>query len=289
MKRALLPLLPLLLCPLAPAAPSAPVTERPAFIPAPRELSLAPGGQCGFDLSEGIRVDAALSHSPEGRAFIRALQAAGLPVLPEEAQGDVTLSLRPGGNPEWYELRITPEHISVSVHELAALPLVAQTLAQATLRDSAGRPALPALHICDEPLLAHRGLMLDCARYPLGAETIKKMLRLMARLKLNRLHWHLTDDQGWRLEIRAYPRLTQVGNYRPSTEIYPGEGRQDGVPVAHFYTQDEVRDIVACAHSLGIIIIPEIEIPGHASAAIAAYPELGNQDAPGFRPEVACT
>ncbi len=224
-----------------------------------------------------------------GRALIRALQAAGVPVLPEETVGDVELCTLGGQNPEGYELRIAPEGIRIGVNTDAALPLVAQTLAQAMVADAEGAPALPGLCIQDEPLFAHRGLMLDCARYPLTLEEIRKMLRVMARYKLNRLHWHLTDDQGWRLEIRAFPRLTQVGNYRPSTAVYPDNAHQDGVPVSLFYTQDEVRELVAYAHSLGITIIPEIEIPGHASAAIAAYPHLGNEDAPGFTPKVATT
>ncbi len=280
----------LLLPSLATAIPSGPVHETPPFLPAPLEF-VQKVGQAGFSLSGGIRIDATLSHHPMGRALIRAFQAAGLPVLPEEEEGDVSLSFTGNNtaNPEWYKLEVTPHSISICLHHETAMPLIAQTLAQAVVKDANGSPAIPALRLEDEPLFAHRGLMLDCARHPLGVETIKKMLRVMARYKFNRLHWHLTDDQGWRLEIHAYPRLTQVGSCRPSTAIYPDNSQQDGVPINIFYSQKEVREIVDYAHRLGIIIIPEIEIPGHASAAIASYPELGNEDAPGFMPTVATT
>ncbi len=271
------------------AAPSAPIHERPAFLPAPQQLVLAENGAPGFTLGEGLRIDNALSHSPQGRALIRALQVAGVPVLPEEMQGDVTLRQANGLQPEWYELEVTPQGITISVNEDTAFPLLAQTLAQALVKDETGAPSLPAMKLTDEPLLPHRGIMLDSARHPLPVEDIRKILRVMARYKLNRLHWHLTDDQGWQLEVRAYPKLTTVGNYRPSSSTAPQNSGQDGVPVSLFYSQDEVRDLVACAHALGITIIPEIEIPGHSSAAIAAYPELGNTDAPGFTPKVAST
>ncbi len=271
------------------AAPSAPVHEHPAFLPAPQRLKLAEPGTPGFALGGGIRVDAALSHSPQGRVFIRALQVAGVPVLPDEAEGDVDIRMSNGENPERYELAVSPQGLTVAVCDEAAFPLLAQTLAQAVVTDAAGDACLPAMEVEDEPLFAHRGLMLDSARYPHSVEEIRKILRVMARYKLNRFHWHLTDDQGWRLEIRAYPRLTQVGNYRSSSPVDSGEKAQDGVPVSAFYSQEQVREMVAYAHALGIIIIPEIEIPGHASAAIAAYPELGNADAPGFKPEVAST
>ncbi len=270
------------------AAPSAPVEDSPAFLPAPQQLELGLG-KPGFSLAEGIRVDAAMSHSPQGRALIRALQTAGLPVLPEEVKGDITIRIGNHYNPEWYEIEVTPEHITIGVACDKAFPLLAQTLAQAVVKDAEGKPALPCMSVKDEPLLPHRGFMMDTARHPQSVDEIKKVLRVMARYKLNRFHWHLTDDQGWRIEIRAYPKLTEVGSTRPSSPLVPGRPGQDDKPVSGFYTQDEIREVVAYAHAHGIIVIPEIEIPGHACAAIAAYPELGNTDAPGFKPEVATT
>lgn len=131
------------------------------------------------------------------------------------------------------------------------------------------------MQVADAPWLGHRGIMLDPCRHPISVEDTKKVLRLMARYKLNRLHWHLCDDQGWRLEILKYPRLTEIGSKRTESSDWQNQRIKDGKPVAFFYSQDEVRDMVDYAHSLGITIVPEIEIPGHASAAVAAYPELG--------------
>ncbi len=135
---------------LAAAAPSAPVHEAPPFLPAPLHLELQ-RGQPGFCMTEGIRVDYSLSYSPQGRALIRAMQAAGLPVLPEEMEGDVSLCSLEGNNPEGYELRVTPQGICIGVNSDAALPLVAQTLAQAVVKDAEGKAALPSLHITNEP------------------------------------------------------------------------------------------------------------------------------------------
>ncbi len=276
------------LCPLVFAAPSAPVNEQPAFLPAPLELELL-RGQAGYALSQGIKLGESLLHRPEGQRLATALEAAGVAVKVVPGAGDIALTMAAGSNPEHYELAISPEGLTVLAHGLEALPLVAQTLAQATVPDADGAPALPSLRLRDEPLFPYRGLMLDCGRFPQTKDELRKILRVMARYKLNRLHWHLTEDQGWRLEIKAYPRLTEVGARRPSSAIWPDNAHQDGVPVEMFYSQEDVREMVDYAHRLGIIIIPEIEIPGHASAAIAAYPELGNDDAPGFLPEVATT
>ena len=124
----------------------------------------------------------------------------------------------------------------------------------------------------DAPRVAWRGMQLDCCRYFYPVETVKEFLDMMAMHKQNRFHWHLTEDQGWRIEIKAFPRLTEVGAWRDETAGYDGEG--DGVRHGGFYTQDEIRDIVEYARHRFITVIPEIELPGHASAAIAAYPEL---------------
>ncbi len=267
------------------ALPSAPVETAPAIIPQPRKLSVAQGSP-GFLLKDGIRVDSATSRSEPGRAAIRALMAAGFPVLPEEKNGELTVEQMNHPHPEAYSLEVSPQGICIRVAQAEALAAAAQTLAQAVCTDTAGQAALPAMRVEDAPWLGHRGIMLDPCRHPISIEDTKKVLRIMARYKLNRLHWHLCDDQGWRLEIRKYPLLTEIGCKRTESSDWQDQSIKDGRPVDFFYSQDEVRDMVAYAHSLGITIIPEIEIPGHASAAVAAYPELGNQDCPGFAPEV---
>lgn len=267
------------------ALPSAPINGQVAIIPQPRQLSQETG-QPGFLLSGGIRVDAATSHSELGRAAIRSLMAAGFQVLPEETSGELDVDIAEMENPAGYELKVQPEGISIRVASAKGLSAAAQTLAQAITTDTAGQPALPSMQVADAPWLRHRGIMLDPCRHPISVEGTKRILNLMARYKLNRLHWHLCDDQGWRIEIRKYPRLTEIGSKRKESSSWLNQSIKDGKPVEFFYSQEEIRDIVAYAHSLGITIIPEIEIPGHSSAAVTAYPELGNPDFPGFAPEV---
>ena len=137
--------------------------------------------------------------------------------------------------------------------------------------------AVPGVRIEDYPRFAWRGAMLDCARHFRPVGFIKRFLDLLAMHKLNVFHWHLTDDQGWRIEIKKYPKLTEVGGWRRETRAghTHGPGAGDGVPHGGFYTQAEVREIVAYAAERHITVVPEIEMPGHAQAAIAAYPELG--------------
>lgn len=140
---------------------------------------------------------------------------------------------------------------------------------------------IPAVHMEDSPRFAWRGMHLDVARHFMPKEFVKKFIDLLALHKMNSLHWHLTDDQGWRIEIRKYPRLTEVGAWRKQTLI----GHENSDTTRHvfdnqrhggFYTQDDIREIVAYAKARYIDIVPEIEMPGHAQAAISAYPELGN-------------
>jgi len=134
---------------------------------------------------------------------------------------------------------------------------------------------LPCLGIADGPRFAYRGLHLDVARHFFPVETVKRYIDIMAVHKLNRLHWHLTDDQGWRIEIKRYPRLTEVGSIRKATVVRKDWDTYDGVPHGGFYTQDEIRDVVAYAADRGITVIPEVDLPGHMLAALTAYPELG--------------
>ena len=160
-----------------------------------------------------------------------------------------------------YALHISEAAIAVECREPAGLVQALRTLGQ--LADADGR--IPTGTISDAPRFPYRGIHLDVARHFFGASFIKRLLRLMASLGFNVFHWHLTEDQGWRIPIDSYPRLTEIGAYR--TEA-------DGTRYGGHYTKDEIRDVVAYAGALGILVVPEIELPGHARAAIAAYPEL---------------
>jgi hexosaminidase len=172
---------------------------------------------------------------------------------------------RRGFGPEAYGLEVTPQRITVSSSSAAGLFYGAVTLWQ-LLPPGADTGQIAVQAIRDAPEYAWRGLMLDSARHFQSPAFVRSMIDWMAWHKLNVLHWHLTDDQGWRLEIRKYPRLTSVGAWR----IEPSGARYGG-----FYTQEEVRDIVRFAAARHVQIIPEIDLPGHATAAIAAYPALG--------------
>jgi hexosaminidase len=155
------------------------------------------------------------------------------------------------------------------------------TLWQLATQGDKGGVTLPALHIEDAPRFAWRGFMLDPARHFQTVDEVKKIIDAMALHKLNTLHWHLTDDQGWRIEIKQYPKLTEIGGCR----IPAGDGGKDPKtgeprPYCGFYTQDQIRDVVKYAAERHITVVPEINVPGHATAAIAAYPELGSTDTP---------
>jgi hexosaminidase len=135
---------------------------------------------------------------------------------------------------------------------------------------------IPGVEIKDHPRFEYRGMHLDVARHFFPVEFVKKYIDLLAMYKYNRFHWHLTEDQGWRIEIKQYPKLTEIGAWRDSTLIgHYGSGKYDDVRHGGFYTQEEVKEIVAYAQERSITIIPEIEMPGHSSAALAAYPEFG--------------
>ncbi|MDE2182931.1 MAG: family 20 glycosylhydrolase [Alphaproteobacteria bacterium] len=172
-------------------------------------------------------------------------------------------------DPEGYRLRVRPGAVVVSAATNAGLFYGAVTLWQLATqtRGAATRIDIPALDIVDSPRFAWRGVLLDSARHYQSPTFIKSFIDAMALHKLNVLQWHLTDDQGWRLQIRRYPRLTSVGAWR----LAP-----DGARYGGFYTQTEVRDIVAYARERHVTIVPEIEMPGHSLAAIVAYPGLAS-------------
>ncbi len=192
---------------------------------------------------------------------------------------------------EGYALSATPRRVVVRALQPAGLFYGAQTLRQLLppeIFGSAPVPgmewSLPCVEISDFPRFGWRGAMLDCVRHFMPKEFVLRFIDLLALHKLNTFHWHLSDDQGWRLEIKAYPRLTEVGAWRKETLVgHLGDERDmvfDGVPHGGFYTHDDVREIVAYAQARHVTIVPEIEMPGHAQAAIAAYPELGNTGDP---------
>ncbi len=180
---------------------------------------------------------------------------------------------------EGYRLEVAPSGVRITAATDRGLFYGVVSLMQLLTPEDGTRGAvmLKAMRIEDRPRFAWRGLMLDSARHMQSVGFIEALIDQMARYKLNVLHWHLTDDQGWRLQIRKYPRLTEVGGWREARGADSGAPDNGGLDGRYggFYTQDQVRHLVAYAQARGITIVPEIEMPGHASAAILAYPELG--------------
>lgn len=190
-----------------------------------------------------------------------------------------------GMSREAYSLSVTPKQIKITASApngfYYGLQSLYQLLPPEVYGDKPVRNAdwsLPCVEINDAPAFRYRGAMLDGCRHFASVDYIKKFIDILAMHKMNTFHWHLTDDQGWRIEIKKYPKLTEVGSKRSETMIdyfythYPF--KYDGKPHGGFYTQEEIKDVVAYAKSRYVTVIPEIELPGHALAAIAAYPEL---------------
>lgn len=246
-----------------------------AIIPQPKKLTVHSG-------SFVVTPTSSISHAPEGINAAGLLKRiTGLSLVPQH--GTIRLEMNKDiHGEEAYKLTINEDGIRISASTPAGLFYGAQTLRQLLPAEfeKAGitQPVtLPHLCIEDEPRFSHRGFMLDVSRHFFAPKEIKRILDLLALQKLNRFHWHLTDDQGWRIEIKKYPRLTEVGSIRKQTQIdgwLLAKPVFDNKPYGGFYTQDEVREIVAYAKENFIEVIPEIGSPGHAAAAMAAYPEL---------------
>jgi hexosaminidase len=179
-------------------------------------------------------------------------------------------------NEEHYNLNGSAKSITIEGDSYAGTFRGVQSLIQLLPVKKSGSLQLPLVTISDQPRLKYRGLMLDVSRHFFDVEFVKKYIDFIALHKMNRFHWHLTDDQGWRIEIKKYPKLTEVGAYRNGTIIghYPGTGN-DNIRYGGFYTQEQIKDVVAYAAKRHIIVIPEIEMPGHAKAALASYSYLG--------------
>ncbi|MEW1629966.1 beta-N-acetylhexosaminidase [Streptomyces sp. NPDC089173] len=263
-------------------------TTAPGLIPAPREVTWgAPG-------AEPFRLDAAtvLTAPPGTEGVARLLRATvgaatGLPLAGGTDGHRVELALDAVLAPEAYGLVVDGDTVRITGGSATGLLHGAQTFRQLLGPDAFRRAPIapertwevPAVVIADEPRFSWRGLMLDVSRHFLPKDDVLRYLDLLAAHKLNVFHFHLTDDQGWRIEIKRYPRLTEVGSWRARTKYgHRASELWDETPYGGHYTQDDIREIVAYAAERHIRVVPEIDIPGHSQAAISAYPELGNTD-----------
>ena len=274
--------------------------DKIAVIPAPMRLEKKEGSFC-LDSKTKIFADKAVMN--EARYLTEVLAPAfGVELTVEEfspgmkAENAILLnqdvSLKDLGD-EGYRLEVEKDRIRVLAGKAAGIFYACQTIRQllpveifSSSRVSGVTWSIPCVSIEDKPRYEWRGELFDCCRHFFPKETVKRAIDLLALHKMNRLHWHLTEDQGWRLEIKKYPKLTEVGAWRIGND----KSRYGG-----FYTQDDVREIVAYAASRHIIVVPEIEMPGHSSAALASYPELGCTGGPyqvanswGVFPDVYC-
>lgn len=184
---------------------------------------------------------------------------------------------------EGYSLNVAKDGVTIKASSPVGFFYGSKTLLQlfpAEVFSSSFQPdlktELAGVFIKDAPRFGYRGVMIDVSRHFFSPDFIKKMIDVFALYKINTLHWHLTDDQGWRIEIKKYPKLTEIGSIRKESMVgHYSENRFDGKPYGGFYTQTEIKDVVAYAASKYITVIPEIEMPGHSMAALTAYPELG--------------
>lgn len=178
-------------------------------------------------------------------------------------------------NPEAYRIRIDGQTIQIEGASEAAVFYGIQTLRKSVPVGNCKAITFNPGTISDAPRFAYRGMMLDVARHFQSVDFVKKYIDLLALHNINRFHWHLTEDQGWRIEIESYPKLTEMGSMRSETVIGRNTGEYDGTPHGGFYTKDELKEVVAYAAERYITIIPEVDLPGHMLAALTAYPELG--------------
>ena len=194
------------------------------------------------------------------------------------ATGSHAIVLRLGlqtENPEAYLLEVNEDQVTITGSSAAGVFYGIQTLRKSLPVAKDAQVVLPPVRVNDAPRFAYRGMMLDVCRHFFSLDSVKRYIDILALHNINRFHWHLTDDQGWRIEIKKYPQLTQIGSQRKETVIGRNSGKYDGIPYGGYYTQEEAREIVAYAKDRYITVIPEFEMPGHMQGVLAAFPELG--------------
>ena len=213
------------------------------------------------------------------QVYLKELNGLSLPIAQKRQKkvNYIELTLSPKvTEPEGYVLTVNQKGITIAGNSAAGVFYGIQTLRKSLSTDSiVYSQFLPAVRISDAPRFSWRGMHLDCSRHFFPVAFVKKFIDLLALHNMNVFHWHLTDDQGWRIEIKKWPRLTTVGSKRSGTIIGTNSDLDDGIPYGGYYTQAELREVVAYAAARHITIVPEIDMPGHMLAALAAYPELG--------------
>ena len=250
-------------------------------VPMPLEINTTQ--QASFLLKSGVTVYYPAGNEKMQRnaeflaSYVKAQTGIELQVQAGEGgKGGIVLQLGLAkDNPEAYQLKVDASQVVISSPSEAGVFYGIQTLRKAVDVAEGSNVELPAVEIKDQPRFGYRGMMLDVGRHFFSMDEIKTYIDMMALHNINRFHWHLSEDQGWRIEIKKYPKLTEIGSMRKETVIGHNSGKYDGKPYGGFYTQEQAKEIVAYAAERYITVIPEIDLPGHMQAALAAYPELG--------------
>jgi len=250
------------------------------IIPIPQEIVMGQDG--AFTLANGTKV-----LYPEGNEkmqknaqfladYVKELTGNTLSVEAGTEGKGIVLQVTPNeAQPEGYQLKVAADKVVINGGSEAGVFYGIQTLRKSIPAGQGINVSLPAVEINDAPRFSYRGAMLDVSRHFFPVEDIKSFIDMLALHNINRFHWHLSDDQGWRIEIKSRPLLTEKGSKRKETVIGRNSGKYDGIPHEGFYTQEQIKEVIAYAADQHITIIPEIDLPGHMQAALHAYPELG--------------
>ena len=250
-------------------------------VPKLRSVVVADSGQFVLDKNTVIVPAAGCDGAERIAAFLNDYveETTGYKLKVSEAGGDgnlIRLSVDSVSlSREAYAVSVSGQCMDVTGGSYQGLFHAVQTLRKSMPVERCGKVSFPAARIEDEPAMSYRGMHLDVSRHFFTVEQVKQYIDIMALHNLNVFHWHLTDDQGWRIEIKKYPLLTEIGSKRKESLLTGGQKGRDGIPYGGFYTQEEIKDVIGYAAERGIEVVPEIDLPGHITAALAAYPEYG--------------
>lgn len=251
------------------------------IIPLPKQVTTT-GGQ-PFMLSGKTTIYYADGDAKQKRnaeflvSYIKEITGINVATTTRKANNQIQLGIaNVAGGDEAYRLDVSKKAVVLEGTTHAGVFYGLQTIMKALpIVKDAKQVALPAANISDAPRFAYRAFMIDCGRHFFSVDYLKKLIDVFAMHNINYFHWHLTEDQGWRIEIKKYPKLTEIGSKRSGTITAPNSGKYDNVPVSGYYTQDDAREIVRYAAERYITVIPEIDMPGHMQAALASYNDLG--------------
>ena len=244
-------------------------------VPLPQSIVMQKGEP--FILEAGVEILATADLQQEAeflKQYLKEVTWNDLPIVQKRTKKVRYIELAVSPNvkeAEGYLLTVSQKGVTILGGSAAGVFYGIQTLRKAVKEGSIMNPVI----ITDAPRFTWRGMHLDCSRHFFSVDFVKKFIDLLALHNMNRFHWHLTDDQGWRIEIKKWPKLISVGSKRSGTIIGTNSDIDDGIPYGGYYTQDEAREVVAYAAARHITVIPEIDMPGHMLAALASYPELG--------------